>query len=60
MCYKIRIVVYHELSKCVSNLLQLEPCNDIFKVISDIMAQWYDMLNTFFITIDFYNAMKMN
>ena len=33
----------HYGRKCVSNLLQLEPCNDMFKVISDIIAQSYDM-----------------
>ena len=35
----------HYGRKCVSNLLQLEPCNDMFKVISDIIAQSYDMWN---------------
>ena len=25
------------------NLLQLEPCNVMFKVISDIMEHWYDL-----------------
>ena len=29
--------------KCLSNLLQLEQRNDMFKVIFDIMAQCYDM-----------------
>ena len=29
--------------KCLSILLQLVPCINMFKVISDIMARWYDM-----------------
>ena len=33
---------------------------DTVKVISDIMAQWYVMVNTFIISINFYNAKKMN
>ena len=32
----------------------------MFKVISDIMAQWYLMVNAFIMTINFYNAKKMN
>ena len=28
---------------CISNFLQLEPCNDIFKVISDIMGHSHKM-----------------
>ena len=31
---------------CVSNLVQIEQCNDMFKAISDIMAHCYDMWNT--------------
>ena len=34
---------HHYGIKCLRNLLQLEPCNDMFKVISDIMAHWYDI-----------------
>ena len=33
----------HYGRKCFSNLLQLQPCNDMFEVISDVMAQWYEM-----------------
>ena len=33
--------------KCIINLLQLEPRNDMFKAISDIMAHCYDMYNHF-------------
>ena len=29
--------------KCLSHLLQLEPCNIMFQVISDIMAHWHDL-----------------
>ena len=32
----------------------------MFKVISDIMAQWYLMVNAFIITINFYNEQNMN
>ena len=32
----------------------------MFKVISDIMAQWYIMEIAFLITMNFYNAKKMN
>ena len=31
------------MKKRLRNLLELEPSNDMFKVISDIMAHWYDM-----------------
>ena len=32
---------------CLSSLLQVEPRNVMFKVISDIMAHWYDMWNKY-------------
>ena len=32
----------HYGTKCRCNLLHLEPCNLMFKVISDIMEHWYD------------------
>ena len=54
--YIFCIDVYHELSKCFSKLLQLEPCNNVFEVISDLMA--HGMI--FLITINFYNAKKMS
>ena len=41
-------------------LSRLVPCNDVFKVISGIMANWYEMINTFIITINFCIAKKMN
>ena len=50
----------HDGRKCLSNLLQLEPCNDQFNVISDVMAYWYDTFNTFNIAIKFSNAKIMN
>ena len=36
----------HYEIKYLCILLQLEPCNVILKVISDIMEHWYDMWNT--------------
>ena len=53
------ILSNHYAIKCLSNLLQLEPCNVMLKVISDIMAHWYDLWNTFVIVINFCNATKM-
>ena len=41
-------------------LLQLGPCIDLFKVISDIMVHWYEMINKIIFTINFCNGMKMN
>ena len=60
---ELRIVVYywhHYWRNYRSTLLRLKPYNDMFKVISDIMEQWYDMINSFIITINFCNAKKMN
>ena len=54
------IISNHYGIKCVSNLLQLKPCNDMFKVISDIMAHCYDMWNTIIVAIKSCNAKKMN
>ena len=45
--------------KCLSNPLQLEPCNVMCKVISDIMGHWYDMWNSIIVAINFCNAMKL-
>ena len=44
-CALMFILSNHCGRKCASNLLQLEPSIDMFKVISDIMAHWYEMLN---------------
>ena len=32
----------------------------MFKEIADIFVQWYLMVNAFIMTINFYNAKKMN
>ena len=45
-CVFMFIINNHYGIKCVSNLLQLEPCNDMCKVISDIMAHCDDLWNT--------------
>ena len=45
--------------KCLSNLIQLQPCNIIFKVISDIMAHWNDMWNIILLTTNSCNVKKM-
>ena len=44
---------HHYGKKCLSNLLQLEPCSVMLKVISDIMVHWYVMWNTIIIPINF-------
>ena len=44
--------------KYLRNLLQWEPCNVMYKVISDIMEHWYDVWNSIDIAINFSNAMK--
>ena len=59
-CAMMFIISNHYGIKCVSNLLQLEPCNDMFKVISDIMEHSYDIWNTIINAINFCNAKKMN
>ena len=51
ICALMFIISNHYGIKCLSNLLQLEPCNVMFKVISDIMAQWYDKWNTIVIAM---------
>ena len=42
---------YHGIN-CLSSLLQVEPCNVMFKVISDIMAHCYNMWNTNVIALE--------
>ena len=59
ICALMFIISNHYGIKCLSNLLQLEPCNVMFKVISDIMAHWYDMWNSIDIAINFCKAKKM-
>ena len=51
------IISNHNGRKCLCNLLQLEQWTDMYKVISDIMAHRYDLINTFLITL---NAKKLN
>ena len=50
----------HYGTKYLSILIQLVQCSDMFKLIFGIMANWYELINTFLITINFCNAMKMN
>ena len=42
ICALMFIIWNHYGIKCVSNVLQLEPCNVAFKVIFDSIAHWYD------------------
>ena len=53
------IISNHYGIKCVSNLIELEPCNVMFKVISDKMGHWNNLWNTIFISINICNAKKM-
>ena len=55
-CALMFIICNHYGRKYLSNLLQLEPRIDMFKVISDILAHWYEMISIFIITIHFSNA----
>ena len=50
------IISNHYGIKCVSNLLQLEPCSEKFKVISDVLANCYDVWNTIINETNFCNA----
>ena len=43
LCIHAIIICNHYGIKCLSNLLQLEPCNVMIIVISDIIAHWYDI-----------------
>ena len=56
-CTLMFIMSNHYGIKCVRNLLQIEPCDDIFEVIFVIMAHCYDMGNTIVneLCIDFYD-----
>ena len=42
ICALMFMIINHHGIKCLCNLLQLEPSNVMFKVITDI-AQWYEM-----------------
>ena len=59
ICALMLIISIHYGIKSLSNLLQLERCNVMFKVISDIIAHCYDFWNTIVIAINFCNAKKM-
>ena len=54
------IMSNHYGRKCLRNLLHFEPLNDLFKVISDIRAQCFDLWNTIIKAINFCNGKKMN
>ena len=49
ICLKSFLIKWHIVNgrKSLYKLLQLEPRNDMFQVISDIMAPWYESINTF-------------
>ena len=49
-CSWMLVIGNQHRRKCVRILLQLVPCN-MFKVISDIMARSYEMINAFLVTI---------
>ena len=59
-CALMFITSNHYGMKCLSNLIQLKPCNAIFKVTSDIMPHSYDLRSTIVMAINFWNAKKMN
>ena len=46
----------HYGTKCRCNLLHLEPCNLMFKVISDIMEHWYDCEIQLLLQFNFCNG----
>ena len=45
-CALMFLLSNHYGRKYLSNLLQFVPCRYMSKVISDIMAHWYEMINT--------------
>ena len=59
ICALMFIIRYDYGIKCLCNLLELETCNVMFKVISDIMEHWYDLWNTIVIAINFCNVKKI-
>ena len=58
-CTLIFIMSYRHGIKCVSSLLQFEQWNDMFKLISDIMAHCCDMWNTNINAINFCTTKTM-
>ena len=59
-CVLMFIMSNHYGRKYICILIQLEPCNDQFKFISGIMANWHELIKTFLFTINFRDAKKMN
>ena len=59
ICELMFIISNHYGIKCLTNPLQLEPCNVMSKVISDIMPHWYDLCNIIVIAINYGNVKKM-
>ena len=60
ICALMFIIINHHGIKCLSNLLQLKPCNVMLKVISDIMAHWWHVMrNTISVAVNFFNVKKM-
>ena len=53
ICALKLIINYRHGIKCLCNLLYLEPCNVMFKLISDIMVHWYAMWNTIVMAFNF-------
>ena len=58
ICALMFIISNQDGIKCLCNLLQSEACNVIFKVNSDIVADWCDKWNIIVIAINFCNAKK--
>ena len=48
----------HYGRKCISILLQLEPCSDMSKFISDVLAHWYEMINTIMLSLQLISAIQ--
>ena len=42
ICGWMFIISNHGI-KCLYKLVQFEPCDSMFKVISEIMAHWFDV-----------------
>ena len=52
ICALKLIIKTHYGIKCIINLLHLQPYDDMFKMISDIMTYWYDLWNTIVIPMN--------
>ena len=51
ICALMFIISKYYGIKCLNHLLQLEPCNVMLKVVSDLTAHWYDIAINFCIAI---------